>query len=309
MFSHAEQEMMFLADMKDKSYQEWIENHFLHLLEPLVKSQRLLMVVKPELKFIIRLYFYSTSLLVSPGILATYGETFTNLISVKNFFPSSERQTLISTKQRLIFILLICFLPYLNERILELNGWSSLLSYLSQKQQSRKFVKVKQNHSFLERLKARLWLIIKAIFKLLPLLEKLHLILFFFNSEYVNIFYRLSKISLISTNSRYEKDKKRVLPLQFLSFLSLFELVCSGLRTGLEMSLNLRQPVSREVKNYGRPDKSCGICLSEPIENPAHGKCGHVFCYHCLLGTSLAKEICPLCRKKVRPQDIRCIYF
>uniref|UniRef100_A0A7S3PCD9 RING-type E3 ubiquitin transferase n=1 Tax=Aplanochytrium stocchinoi TaxID=215587 RepID=A0A7S3PCD9_9STRA len=53
----------------------------------------------------------------------------------------------------------------------------------------------------------------------------------------------------------------------------------------------------------------CGICLSEPIDNPAAPKCGHMFCYECILGSTLAKEECPVCRQNAKPKDIQCIYF
>lgn len=59
----------------------------------------------------------------------------------------------------------------------------------------------------------------------------------------------------------------------------------------------------------GRQGSHCGICFAEPIESPACGPCGHLYCFPCILGSSLAKRMCPICRQPVKPQQVQCVYF
>jgi len=78
---------------------------------------------------------------------------------------------------------------------------------------------------------------------------------------------------------------------------------------GLEREVNETDYSIDENGTKGPLDVKCGICLSEPINNPAAPKCGHMFCYECILGSSLTKEECPVCRQSARPREIQCIYF
>ena len=53
----------------------------------------------------------------------------------------------------------------------------------------------------------------------------------------------------------------------------------------------------------------CGICLNERIHPAAPSKCGHVFCWNCILHWVMnVREECPLCRTSTRPQDIVPLY-
>ncbi len=53
----------------------------------------------------------------------------------------------------------------------------------------------------------------------------------------------------------------------------------------------------------------CGICLNERIHPAASCKCGHVFCWNCILHWVVnVREECPLCRASTRPQDIIPLY-
>ena len=53
----------------------------------------------------------------------------------------------------------------------------------------------------------------------------------------------------------------------------------------------------------------CGICLNERIHPAAPSKCGHVFCWNCILHWVVnVREECPLCRASTRPQDVIPLY-
>jgi len=50
----------------------------------------------------------------------------------------------------------------------------------------------------------------------------------------------------------------------------------------------------------------CGICLS-PLTSPACPPCGHVYCYACIVESSVTKQECPTCRQKCTPQSVMCL--
>lgn len=69
------------------------------------------------------------------------------------------------------------------------------------------------------------------------------------------------------------------------------------------------EPETRTGKNENQDNSlTCRICMTEPV-NPAAAKCGHVFCWKCILHwTSNMRSECPLCRSPSKPQDIIALY-
>lgn len=64
-----------------------------------------------------------------------------------------------------------------------------------------------------------------------------------------------------------------------------------------------------KMKNDSDSHHPCGICLNERIHPAASSKCGHVFCWNCILHWVLnVKEECPLCRASTSPQDVVPLY-
>ena len=51
----------------------------------------------------------------------------------------------------------------------------------------------------------------------------------------------------------------------------------------------------------------CAICM-EVCKSPSTSKCGHVFCWTCILNAVQRKPQCPICRKHCKPQDIIFLY-
>ncbi len=62
--------------------------------------------------------------------------------------------------------------------------------------------------------------------------------------------------------------------------------------------------VQAESEDVG---KMCAICM-ERWKGPSAAKCGHVFCWDCIINYVQRKPQCPVCRKDTRPQDVILLY-
>lgn len=71
-------------------------------------------------------------------------------------------------------------------------------------------------------------------------------------------------------------------------------------------STSKKKSKSNKVSESHHP---CGICLNERTHSAAPSKCGHVFCWNCILHWVVnVREECPLCRASTRPQDVVPLY-
>lgn len=81
---------------------------------------------------------------------------------------------------------------------------------------------------------------------------------------------------------------------------------------GIDSSSNESSTSSKKKSKSNKLSEShhpCGICLNERIHSAAPSKCGHVFCWNCILHWVVnVRQECPLCRATTRPQDVVPLY-
>jgi len=91
-------------------------------------------------------------------------------------------------------------------------------------------------------------------------------------------------------------------------YLDFVETRVPGIDSSSKESTISSQKKSKSNKAY-ESHHPCGICLNERIHPAAPSKCGHVFCWNCILHWVVnVREECPLCRASTRPQDVIPLY-
>eukprot|EP00985_Skeletonema_marinoi_P028622 scaffold25447_cov138-Skeletonema_marinoi.AAC.1 len=91
-------------------------------------------------------------------------------------------------------------------------------------------------------------------------------------------------------------------------YLDLVEARVPGIDSSSKESMTFSKKKSKSSK-ASESHHPCGICLNERIHSAAPSKCGHVFCWNCILHWVVnVREECPLCRASTRPQDVVPLY-
>lgn len=90
-----------------------------------------------------------------------------------------------------------------------------------------------------------------------------------------------------------KKNKIFILLIYSLTKLIIFIYTLVDLFSAINIYRNnykTRIKISKPLKKH-----LCTICLNKGIKEPVHLKCGHIFCYHCLVRWLMLKARCPYC--------------
>ena len=131
----------------------------------------------------------------------------------------------------------------------------------------------------------------------IELAHKLQIAYFRWNRRGITHARQRGRISFNETESEREE------------YLDLIEARVPGIDSSSKESKTSSQKKSKSNKEESESHHPCGICLNERIHSAAPSKCGHVFCWNCILHWVVnVREECPLCRASTRPQDVIPLY-
>jgi len=141
------------------------------------------------------------------------------------------------------------------------------------------------------------------------LFEKFILCRFLLNGKYLTfadwvlkIRYKMVQTDFFAPILNYTYAGKIILFQLLFSAIKLgYNFINSWVQTSTEISQN-NEKIDNKNTVFSET-KKCPICL-ETRKNPSCAKCGHIFCWSCILEYVQIKSHCPICRKQCFPQDI-----
>ncbi|KAM3132075.1 hypothetical protein pb186bvf_015819 [Paramecium bursaria] len=269
-FNYALQpELMRLSD-KDQETLSILKQKLYKIFELLPQLyQRQVYPYIDKMQMMIHLIYYSLTFLRNHQ---TIGEEYTNVIPY-NDVDYNERYTQITRSRRVLFLLLSLF-PY------------TILKFLKNKYQS-----IQQEHSYLP-----------DSDQVITSVLQFHLSIFMIFGQYYEIAKRITSVQYVFTRQlpthglNYQRIGKFYLILQIIQF-SKFTY------NTIKKYQQHHKQVIVQTSNEVNQNQKCKLCYDEAT-NLTCTSCGHLFCWTCILKWLQTKQICPICRQPIKPNQL-----
>ncbi|XP_050520026.1 peroxisome biogenesis factor 10 [Daktulosphaira vitifoliae] len=161
---------------------------------------------------------------------------------------------------------------------------------------------VRKNEHITHTAKSQILYSLNVFKSILPLIQSLNRILFYWNSNFYTWAKRIFNIRYIFAVPWYHSEKQ----LHVFKILSILSAIHVGVLIIITL-FNNKQVLSQSEGNLTPTTTSsiskCSLCL-EKRTNTSLTVCGHLFCWNCIHEWLQTNKFCPLCRKVLDPRKI-----
>ncbi|XP_060871763.1 uncharacterized protein LOC132945943 [Metopolophium dirhodum] len=162
---------------------------------------------------------------------------------------------------------------------------------------------VQYNKSITSQAKDQIIHIATTIKSLVPLLQSLNRVLFYWDGSFYTWAKRFFFIKYIYSILWYHPKR----PLHVFKILSVLTgihlsvLIIMAVFKTPKVQKNAKEPHSKPIPLSS--SSKCSLCL-EPKQNTSLSFCGHLFCWYCIHEWLQTNNFCPICRKALNPRMV-----
>uniref|UniRef100_A0A336MIV3 RING-type E3 ubiquitin transferase n=1 Tax=Culicoides sonorensis TaxID=179676 RepID=A0A336MIV3_CULSO len=283
--SKAGQAEIIRSAQKDNQF---IDEIYLTVSELLRRySQNLWIKFDTHIKTLTNIFYYSFHSILG---IQTLGEEYTGVIQIDQNYKSLP--------SRLLQV--ICY-------VLEFAGESALRRAISVIK-----VNVQKNNDLLPNAKRVIIRFFETLLDFIPFIQSIHRGLFYLNGNKYHISKRFTGINYVLVRYWLKQDHSvygyKILGIITLiqAFMSITFYLKRQFEKNQENTRNCNlvdsQNTTDEVIRSGS-GKICVLCM-DVRTNASAIRCGHIFCYDCIMDWIETKNECPICREPTKPSNV-----